>query len=242
MNLIYYARVVDIAAIFYYSCVVEGVMSMADQGQDEGTARTREYWDKQAPAYDKSMAFLDRVAFAPSRAWVCSQAVGRTLEVGIGTGLNLSLYSEGVQLTGVDLSSGMLEVARERAAQLGREVDLLEADAQRLPFSDDSFDTVTCTLALCAVPDVRVAVAEMYRVLKPGGQLLLLDHVKPSSLPLRWAFRVLQFLVNRFSAGSGEQFLRRPLETLETCGFAVEQQERFKGGVIERVAARKPAG
>jgi ubiquinone/menaquinone biosynthesis C-methylase UbiE len=240
MNPTYYGPVVDITAMFYYSRVVEGVMVMAEPSQD--TTGTRQYWDKQAPAYDKSMAFLDRVVLGESRAWVCSQAVGRTLEVGVGTGLNLKLYPDDVQLTGVDLSGGMLKVARERAAELGREVDLQEADAQRLPFSDNSFDTVTCTLALCSVPDVQVAVAEMYRVLRPGGQLLLLDHVKPSSPPLRWLFRGLQALVNRFSSGSGEQFLRRPLKSVEAQGFVVERQERFKGGVIERVAARKVGG
>ncbi|MBP2329729.1 ubiquinone/menaquinone biosynthesis C-methylase UbiE [Kibdelosporangium banguiense] len=212
---------------------------MTQPSRDERIEQSRRYWDKHASAYDKSMALLDRTVFGPSRDWVCSQALGRTLEVGVGTGLNLSRYPADVRLTAIDLSPEMLAVARKRAAALGRDVRLEEADAQRLPFEDGSFDTVTSTLALCAVPDERLVVAEMYRVLKPGGRLVLLDHVRPSSPPLRWLFRGLQAMVNRFSPDSGEHFLRRPIETVVAQGFTVEHSERFKGGVIERVTARK---
>jgi len=75
----------------------------------------------------------------------------------------------------------MLEIARKRADELGVDADLREGDAQQLPFPDTSFDTVVCTLSLCNIPDNRRAIAEMKRVLRPGGRLLLLDHVRASS-------------------------------------------------------------
>jgi ubiquinone/menaquinone biosynthesis C-methylase UbiE len=135
--------------------------------------RWRRYWDKTSASYDRQMRFCDRVLLADSRSWVCAQATGNTLEVAIGTGLNLPFYPGEVQLTGIDFSPAMLGVAQTRARQLGRTVDLQEADAQALPFPDASFDTAVCTFALCAIPDERRAVSEMIRVLRPGGLLLL---------------------------------------------------------------------
>lgn len=207
---------------------------------EDPTERTRRHWDKQAPSYDRAMTRIERFFLGDSRAWVCSQAEGRILEVAIGTGLNLPLYPEHVQLTGIDFSPGMLAVARQRATELGRAVDLREAHAQHLPFPDASFDTVTCTLSLCSVPDEQAALAEMQRVLRPGGRLLLLDHIRPSFPPLRWLLTGMQWLVDRFAPGNGEQFLRRPLETVLARGFVLERQERFRAGAVERLAARKP--
>jgi len=183
------------------------------------------------------MRFFDRVLFAGSRDWVCSQAAGDTLEVAIGTGLNLPLYPGQVRLTGIDLSPAMLQIARDRASRLGRECDLREADAQELPFPDASFDTVVCTFSLCAIPGERRAVAEMSRVLRPGGRLLLADHVAGSAWPVRAIQRALELVTVPLG---GEHFLRRPLEQVQAAGFGIEQRERFKLGITERLAARKP--
>jgi ubiquinone/menaquinone biosynthesis C-methylase UbiE len=147
--------------------------------------RRRRYWDTHSASYDKQMGFFDRHLFGDSRAWVCSRAAGRTLEVGIGTGLNLPFYGDQVELTGIDFSPAMLTIARQRAARLGREAELREADAMALPFPGASFDAVICTFTLCAVPDDRGAVTEMARVLRPGRLLLFADHVAASAWPAR---------------------------------------------------------
>ncbi len=200
--------------------------------------RWRRYWDKHSASYDKQMRFFDRVLFGDSRAWVCSQATGDTLEVGIGTGLNLPLYPAGTALTGIDISPAMLKLAADRARRLGRTVDLREADAGALPFGDASFDTVVCTFSLCAIPDHRRAVSEMHRVLRPGGPLLLADHIAGSARSVR----VIQWLLETVTVPTGgEHFLRRPLDQVRAEGFAIERQERFNLGIIERIAARKPA-
>ncbi|SFR25748.1 Methyltransferase domain-containing protein [Lentzea waywayandensis] len=200
-------------------------------------ARWQTYWDRKSATYDAEIGVLDRRVFGDSRQWACSQASGEVLEVAVGTGLNLPHYPSGATVTGLDLSEQMLGLARTRAADLGREVTLRQGTAHALPFDDGSFDTVVCTLGLCAIPDHETAVAEMVRVLRPGGRLILLDHVASTS---RLA-RGVQWLVERITVPmAGEHFLRRPLHLVEARGLVVEQQQRFKLGVVERLVARKP--
>lgn len=208
------------------------------QGRETGeTERVLRLYEKEAPKYDREMRIFDRLLFPGGREWVCAQASGEVLEIGIGTGRNLPHYPSDVRLTGVELSPSMLEIARARARQLGREVDLRVGDAQALEFSDESFDTVVCTLSLCTIPDDRTAVAEVRRVLRPGGRFLLLEHVRSPLLPVRLGQRLLEPLAVRFEA---DHLLREPLEHLRVEGFEVERVERLKLGIVERVAARKP--
>ena len=202
------------------------------------TRRWQRYWDRKSKNYDREMGFFDRRLFRDSRDWVCGQAHGDVLEVAIGTGLNLAHYPRDIRLTGVDYSPAMLELARHRATELGREVDLRQDDAQALGFTDDSFDTVVCTYGLCAIPDDQRAVAEMRRVLRPGGLLLLADHVAGSSRPVRAVQRLLEVVS---VPQASEHFLRRPHDTVRGAGFTIERHERFTLGILERVAARKPA-
>jgi ubiquinone/menaquinone biosynthesis C-methylase UbiE len=199
--------------------------------------RWRRYWDKESASYDKQMQFFERLLAPDSRAWVCGQAAGDTLEVAIGTGLNLPHYAGHVRLTGVDFSPAMLDLARRRAEQLGRAVDLREADASALPFAEASFDTVVCTYGLCAIPDDGRAVSEMNRVLRPGGLLLLADHVAGAVWPVRAVQRIAEVFTVPLQ---GEHFLRRPLNLVRAEGLDVERSERYKLGTIERLGARKP--
>lgn len=206
-------------------------------GSDVSSERWRRYWDKESAGYDRQMQMFERLLAPDSRAWVCSQASGKTLEVGIGTGLNLPFYPDDVNLTGIDFSPAMLQIARSRAEQLGRTADLREADALDLPFPDACFDTVVSTYALCAVPDENRAVSEMSRVLRPGGLLLLADHIEGGAWPTRLIQRIIEMVTVRFQ---GEHFLRRPLHQVRAEGFEIEQRQRFRLGLIERLAARKP--
>jgi ubiquinone/menaquinone biosynthesis C-methylase UbiE len=200
--------------------------------------RLRRYWDKHAHSYDKEMGFYDRHLFRDSRHWICSQATGDVLEVAIGTGLNLAHYPESIRLTGVEWSPAMLEQAHRRATQLGRPVDLRLGDAQALDFPDACFDTVVCTFSLCAIPDERRAIAEMARVLRPGGLLLLADHVEATTWYARAAQRLLELVT--IPVG-GEHFRRRPYTQVTALGLAIERHERFTLGIVERLAARKPS-
>jgi ubiquinone/menaquinone biosynthesis C-methylase UbiE len=200
------------------------------------TERVRQHYEAEAPHYDLTIAVFERLLFAGGRRWVCSRARGDTLELAVGTGRNLTEYPADVRLTAIELSAPMLDIARRRAAELNRDVDLRLGDAQALEFADESFDTVTCTLSLCTIPDDHAAVAEARRVLRPGGRLLLLEHVRSTRPLIRAAQHALDPLAVRFGA---DHLAREPLEHLTAEGFAIDELERSKLGIVERVAAHK---
>jgi len=200
------------------------------------TERVRKLQDKEAPRYDRQISFFERVLFGGGREWVCSQAEGEVLEIAAGTGRNLAHYPDQVRLTTIELSPEMLAIAKQRAEDLGSDADLRLGDAQALEFPDESFDTVVITLALCTIPDHRQAVREAHRVLRPGGRLLLLEHVRSPRLPVRAVQRLLDPLAVRFTA---DHLVREPLNHLDAAGFEVQRVERSKWGIVERVIAHK---
>jgi ubiquinone/menaquinone biosynthesis C-methylase UbiE len=198
--------------------------------------RVRSLYEKQAPRYDREMGFFERILFAGNREWVCSRATGDVLEVAVGTGRNLPFYPDAVRLTAIEFSPPMLELARQRAGDLGRQADLREGDAERLEFEDASFDTVVCTYGLCTIPDDRKAVLEMTRVLRPGGRLLLAEHVRSPVRFVRGGQRLLDPLMVRFEA---DHLLREPLEHVEAAGLRVDELQRSKLGIVELLSATK---
>jgi ubiquinone/menaquinone biosynthesis C-methylase UbiE len=201
------------------------------------TDRVRRLYEEEAPRYDRSMQFFDRVLFKDARSWVCSKAEDETLEIAVGTGLNLPHYPEGVRLSGIELSPAMLARGRQRAAQLGREVAFEVGDATALQFADHSFDTVVCTFALCTIPDDAAAVAEVWRVLRPGGRFLLAEHVRSPNRFVRRGQQLIDPLAVRFQ---GDHLVREPLEHLRRQGFEVQQLERYGWGIVERAVASRP--
>ena len=201
------------------------------------TARVRAVYERQALHYDTLIAVAERLLFSGGRAWASGQARGKVLEVAIGTGRNLPLYPADVELTGIDLSPAMLARAGARAARLGRSVDLRVADAQQLPFPDADFDTVVATLTLCSIPDDVVAVREMARVLRPGGRLVLLDHVASPSPRVRAAQRLLNPLFVRVAA---DHLLRRPESAVRAAGLRIDELVRSRRGIVARLLAHKP--
>ena len=201
-------------------------------------AQQKRVWDKAAPSYDKQIAFFEKIQFGGGREWLGQRAQGRVLEVAIGTGLNLPHYPPSAIVAGIELSPAMLTIARQRAADLGRDVDLREGDAEHLPFGDASFDTVVCALSLCTIPDPAAAIGEMKRVLVPGGRLLLLDHIGSTWPPVHAA----QWLLERITIrAAGEHFTRRQLPLVQAAGFQIAETERLKAGTVERIHAIKPA-
>jgi ubiquinone/menaquinone biosynthesis C-methylase UbiE len=206
-------------------------------GVEQETERVRTVQDKQAPKYDRQISFFERTLFGDGRAWVCSQARGKVLELACGTGRNLPFYRGDVEITGIELSPQMLAIGRKRAQELGHPADLRLGDVQELEFPDESFDTVTCTLGFCTIPDTHAAAAEAFRVLRPGGQLLLLEHVRSPVPIVRGGQRLLDPLAVRFEA---DHLLREPLDYLSSVGFEIDEVQRSKWGIVERLRALKP--
>lgn len=219
--------------------VTSGEPTSPEAVRSKETERVRAIQDKGADGYDRQISFFERILFGGGREWVCSRAQGDVLEIAAGTARNLPHYPDGVRLTGIELSPEMLAIARRRAEALGGDADLRLGDAQDLDFPDQSFDTVVCTLGLCTIPDPRRAMAEAHRVLRPGGALILLEHVRSPSPPVRTIQRLIEPLALRFEA---DHLTREPLDYLASEGFEIETVERSKWGIVERVAARRPSG
>jgi ubiquinone/menaquinone biosynthesis C-methylase UbiE len=159
---------------------------------------------------------------APHRRSVLEHARGRVLEIGAGTGFNIRHYPDDVEeIVITEPGAGLLRRAEGRAAESGRPVRAVLAFAERLPFEDDSFDTVVSTLVLCSVRDQDMALAEIRRVLKPGGRLLFIEHVRaddPKSA--RWQDR----LDRPWSVvAMGCHANRATLGRIEAAGFDVEE-------------------
>ncbi len=198
---------------------------------------TVKHWDRVADRYDAATALLERRLLARGRAWAVGRARGRVLEIGVGTGANLAHYDPGVRLTALDASSAMVDRASVKVGRGGpREVELLVADAGALPFDDAGFDAVVSTYVLCCVPDLDRVLAEALRVLRPGGDLLLADHVESSSWPVRLGQRALERVT---VPAAEEHFTRRPVRVLPTDRVEVVATHRHTLGVMEAVHARR---
>jgi ubiquinone/menaquinone biosynthesis C-methylase UbiE len=141
--------------------------------------------------YDSLLKGTEEAGLRDRRREVLSAAKGRTLDIGAGTGANLGLFPKDVDLVMAEPDPHMLKRLRAKLAESAVEVEVVEAGAERLPFEDDSFDTAVFTLVLCTVPDPKAALAEAARVLKPGGQLLFVEHVRAQDdRSARWQDRL----------------------------------------------------
>ena len=187
--------------------------------QVDGSPTERVY-DRIAPIYDWFEAPMDQIGGRARRERVIAGARGRVLEIGIGTGRNLELYPSGgeVEVTGVDISRRMIERAQRRARKLGRGAEIRRADAQALPFPDASFDTVTATCVFCSVADPVRGLSEARRVLRPGGEARLLEHVRPENPVLGKLFDWLTPLTRRLF---GPEINRRTEANVRAAGFEI---------------------
>lgn len=176
-----------------------------------------------AKLYDPFFAAAERDGLSQRRADLLAQATGRVLEIGAGTGLNLEHYpAETEKVVLSEPSEPMAAKLRDRAAEAPFDCEVLIAPAENLPFPDDSFDSVVCTLVLCTVPDPEAALAEIARVLAPGGRLLLLEHVRSESADrAKWQDR-LETPWRLF--GNGCYCNRDTVSTVESAGFTLDLQ------------------
>ena len=175
--------------------------------------------------YDSCMKGTEEAGLREKRRELLARATGRTVEIGAGTGLNLDLYPEAVSdLVLVEPDPHMAKRLRPRVAESSREATVHEAGAERLPLEDDSVDTVVATLVFCTIPDPEAALAEAQRVLKPGGRLLFLEHVRSEDPGLaRWQDRLegpWRFL------GEGCHCNRDTVAKVSAAGFELDSVER----------------
>ena len=174
---------------------------------------------------------------ASRRQKVGEIVTGRLLDIGFGTGLSLPHYPPSVSVIGVDASLGMLRFARSKAADLGRAVELIEMDAERLAFPDRSFDSVAFNLCLCTIGDPERAVREAVRVARPGAPMTFLEHVRSHLLPIALLQDALSPVL---VALQQDHFNRRTEETVRRAGVEVTSVERFALGFLNLIVGRAP--
>ncbi len=197
------------------------------------TAKTRARYQRISSFYDLMEVFAER-RYTDWREKLWGQVTGaRVLEIGVGTGKNIPFYPDGPEITAVDLTPGMLARAKRRADRLGARVNLSLDDAQDLKFEDDSFDIVVATFVFCSVPDPVLGFKEARRVLKPGGKLLLLEHVRSENQLLGGLMDLFNPLVVRMM---GANINRDTVDNLQQSGFDLEQVEDMGlGGIFKLI-------
>jgi len=180
-----------------------------------------------AALYDRAFTATEDAGLREMRREVLAEARGRTIDLGAGTGANLGLYPDAVtELALAEPDPHMLKQLRVKVGEKGVDAELSDASAESLPFAEASFDTAIFTLVLCTVPHPDRALAEVARVLKPGGKLLFLEHVRAEEVGLaRWQDRLegpWRFI------GDGCHCNRDTVATIEASPLTVEQVERGK--------------
>jgi len=211
--------------------------SNRDRPDPKQTALARARYDRVAPLYDL-MNLCSEFVYRRWREWLWQQAPsrGRILEVGVGTGRNIPYHLRDTQVIGIDLSPKMLARARRRKQKLKAHTELALGDAQALDLPDASVDAAFATFVFCSVPDPVLGFRELRRVVRPGGRVYLLEHVRSANEFLGWLMDLINPLV---VATMGFNINRRTLENIEKAGLEVEQTQNVGlGGIFKIIVAR----
>lgn len=191
-------------------------------------------YDRLADRYDRAIAPLEKMFLSRLRAQALSLLPqdSRILEVGAGTGLNFPFYPRGARGVASELSCEMLKLAHAKNHPAG--VHLVQTSAERLPFQDESFDAAFATLVFCSLASPQDAFVELRRVVRPGGQIVLLEHVRPNGL-LGYFFDALNFLT---VALFDDHFNRRTAQEASRAGLQLLRVERRALGIVNLIVCR----
>jgi ubiquinone/menaquinone biosynthesis C-methylase UbiE len=187
--------------------------------------------------YDLLERPIEKYLFSNLRKKVTSYSAGKVLEVGIGTGKNMSYYPHDVEVTGIDFSKGMLRKAERKKEILSlSNVTLLEMNVENMTFEDNFFDTVVSSFVFCTVPDPLKGLHEVYRVLKPGGNAVFLEHMRSSYT----ALNIPLYVMDVFSkALVGTSLIRETQMNIEKSGFIPNKVENYSFDIVRLIVTAK---
>jgi ubiquinone/menaquinone biosynthesis C-methylase UbiE len=201
------------------------------------SAQIRKRYDRIAPYFDGMEAMMEGLFFKTWRRRLWQKVDGyHILEVGVGTGKNFDYYPKNAKITAIDFSPEMLKQAQRNKERKQVDVELELMDVQSLYFANNSFDTVICSFVFCSVPSPMKGLKELYRVCKPGGQVLLLEHVL-SSRPL--VARAMNFLNPLVVGLAGANINRNTVKNVKACSFSSVRIDEHSGDIIKLIEARK---
>jgi len=205
--------------------------------EDRTTEVARKRYDRIAPLYDFMESMVERFRFRRWRKMLWSRMEGtRILEVGVGTGKNFPYYPRDAEITAIDFSERMLARAHEKATKQSARVHLQQMDVQHLVFEDNTFDTIAATFVFCSVPNPVGGLMEVARVCRPGGKVVLLEHVLSANHALAWVMNLANPLVVRIS---GANINRVTVDNVVKSGLVLEQVTDLGAGIFKLIEARK---
>ncbi len=204
--------------------------------ETQKTEAVRKRYDRIAPLYDLMEGLVERSRYSKWRELLWSKVEGsEILEVGVGTGKNFPYYSVNAEITAIDFSEKMLSRAREKAKKQNAKVNLQKMDVQNMIFEDNTFDTVVAAFVFCSVPDPMKGLQEVKRVCKPGGKILLLEHVLSANRVLAWLMSLVNPIVVRVM---GPNINRRTVENVTNSDLKVEKVTDLAAGIFKLIEAR----
>ncbi len=197
----------------------------------------RKRYDRIAPYFEGMEAVMEGLFFKNWRKRLWAKVEGHhILEVGVGTGKNFDYYPKDARITAIDFSEQMLKQAAHKRDRKNINVDLELMDIQSLCFADNSFDTVICSFVFCSVPSAVKGLKEVYRVCKPGGQVLLLEHVLSSNPVIAAVMNLLNPVVVRLF---GANINRNTVKNVKACAFTSVHVDEHSGDIIKLIEAGK---
>lgn len=207
-------------------------MDNGDEKLDNANEKIKRRYNRVARFYDVLEKPMEMMSLKKWRMEVMKVLKGKVLEVGVGTGKNIEYYPDNVDMTAIDFSEKMLEIAREKAKVFNKKVNLMQMDAQDMKFPDNMFDIVFTTCVFCSVPDPIKGLEEIRRVCRPTGKIIMIEHVRSERKVLGFIMDVLNpIVVNIYGANIN----RRTVENIYKSGYTDVEVTNLSGDIVKKI-------